>query len=85
MHKGRESVEMERCVLVRKGIVKYKGKPTIEFYKDGKPQYYCYGYMDLMTDEPFEECVNCKKWVYGEQCEKDYEEEIARRKEMGCE
>ena len=50
-------------------------------YKDGKPQYYCYGYIDSMTDEPLEECVNCKKWVDGEQCEKDYEEEIARRKE----
>lgn len=71
---------MERCTLVRKGIVKTKGKPTIEFYKDGKPQYYCYGYFDSMTDEPLEECVNCQKWVDGEQCEKDYEEEIARRK-----
>lgn len=65
---------MEKCVLVRKGIVKRKGKPTIEFYKDGKPQYYCYGYQNAMTEEAFEECKNCKKWVYGEQCEKDYEE-----------
>ena len=73
---------MEKCPLVRKGITRRKGKPSIEFYKDGKPQYYCYGYKDSMTDEPHEACKKCKKWVNGEQCEKDYEEELARRKKV---
>lgn len=29
------------CKAKQKGIVKRRGKPTIEFYKDEKPQYYC--------------------------------------------
>lgn len=50
-----------------------RGKPSTEFYIDGKPQIYCYGWQDGMTDEPFSECKNCFDWVYGEQCEKDFE------------
>lgn len=51
---------------------KGRGKPTTQFYINGKPQIYCYGWMDCMTDEWLEICKQCKDWVYGEQCEKDY-------------
>ena len=65
---------MAKCMLVTKGIVRQKGKPSIEFYKNGKPQYYCMGYMDLRTDEAYPECRECTRWYLGEQSEKDYEE-----------
>lgn len=44
--------------------VKDRGKPSIEFYKDGKPQYYCYGYIDQRTDELLKECKECPEHVY---------------------
>ena len=44
--------------------VKERGKSSIEFYKDGKPQYYCYGYVDSMTDELLDECKRCPEHVY---------------------
>ena len=47
------------CEAKKSGIVKYRGKAGIEWYKDGVPQYYCYGYIDRMTDEPLEICRNC--------------------------
>ncbi len=65
---------MAKCVIVTNGIADKKGKPTIEFYKNNKPQYYCYGYENRMTDEPYQECRDCPKWALGEQCEKDFEE-----------
>ena len=61
-----------KCELVNKGIVKEKGNPSLEFYKNGKPQYYCMGYIDLMTDMEFLECRQCKRYVL--QAEKDHEE-----------
>lgn len=51
------------CKAKKKGIVKRRGKPTIEFYKDEKPQYYCYGYIDVGTDEPIEDCKRCRHFV----------------------
>lgn len=42
---------------------KKKGKPSIEWYKDGKPQYYCMGYIDKMTDDFYADCYVCKKFV----------------------
>lgn len=51
-----------------------RGNPTWEFDINGKPQIYCLGWIDLMTDEPIELCKNCKDWVHGEQCELDFEE-----------
>lgn len=53
-----------------------RGKPTTEFYIDGKPQIYCYGWEDGMTDEPLEICKNCPDWVYGEQCEIDFKKHL---------
>lgn len=44
--------------------VKDIGKSSIEWYKDGKPQYYCYGYIDQRTDELIDECKRCKRHVY---------------------
>lgn len=51
------------CRAKMQGIVKRRGKPTIEFYKNEKPQYYCYGYIDSMTDELLEVCENCSDHV----------------------
>ena len=47
--------------------------PTTEFYIDGKPQIYCRGWIDKMTDEPLEVCRNCMDFVDGEQIEVDFE------------
>lgn len=62
------------CKAKKKGIVKRRGKPTIEFYKDEKPQYYCYGYIDSETDEPLEDCKQCKDFV--ELAQKDLDNHI---------
>lgn len=51
------------CKAKKNGEVKRRGKSTIEFYKDEKPQYYCYGYIDSETDEPLEDCKQCKDFV----------------------
>lgn len=52
------------CQAVKNGEVKVKGKPSIEFYIDGKPQYYCYGYCyDGSSNDVLESCKNCKKHV----------------------
>ena len=60
------------CKAVKKGEVPRRGDPTIEFYKDGVPQYYCYGYVDEGTDELLETCRNCMDNVIYAQ--KDLEE-----------
>lgn len=52
-----------KCPLVRNGTVRRKGKSSIEWWKDGNPMRYCYGYADCMTDEPLAECTQCKKHV----------------------
>ena len=44
--------------------VKDVGRSSIEWYKNGKPQYYCYGYIDQRNDELIEECKQCSKHVY---------------------
>ena len=48
-----------------------RGKATTEFYKDGKPQIYCYGWIDLRTDEPLEICRDCADFVYNAQDDLD--------------
>lgn len=53
-----------------------RGIPTTEFYADGKPQIYCFGYIDSETDEYLEECKKCLDWVYGEQCQNDYKTHV---------
>ena len=32
------------------------------------------GYENRMTDEPYQECMECPRWALGDQCEKDFEE-----------
>ena len=52
------------CEAKRRGIVKRRGNASIEFYINGEPQYYCYGYYDKATDVPLEVCQNCTDFVY---------------------
>lgn len=51
------------CQAVLNGEVKEKGKASIEYYKDGIPQYFCYGWKDSSTDELLKTCLKCKKNV----------------------
>ena len=44
------------CKAKDGGKVSRRGEPSAEWYKDGKPQYYCYGYVDKMSDELLQEC-----------------------------
>lgn len=64
------------CKAKKIGLVPQRGKASIEWHKDGVPQYYCYGYIDRATDELLEVCRNCidhvdhayedfKKWKRG--------------------
>ncbi len=54
---------MADCAAVKAGIVKRKGKASLEFFYSGRPHYYCYGYIDRMTDDPLEVCRECKSNV----------------------
>ena len=51
--------------------VSRRGQSSIEWYQDGKPQYYCYGYIDKMTDELLPECKKCRRHVYKAQDDLD--------------
>lgn len=51
------------CLAKKKGIVKDVGRSSTEWYKNGKPQYYCYGYIDQRTDELIDECKQCYRQV----------------------
>ena len=51
------------CKSKERGKVSRRGEPSIEWYKDGKPQYYCYGYIDKMADELLPECKECRSHV----------------------
>lgn len=68
-------------VHVKKCPYGKRGYPSTEFYIDGKPQVYCYGWEDAMTDEPLDICRNCADWNRGEQCDRDFAEELDRREE----
>ena len=68
------------CKAKKEGQVKRRGNPTIEFYKNGKPQYYCYGYRDAMTEEPLEVCKNCADFV--DRAEEDLQRFKGRRAGM---
>jgi hypothetical protein len=49
------------CKAKKTGEVKERGKASIEWRDDdGKPQYYCYGYINQMTDELLDVCRGCK-------------------------
>lgn len=52
------------CKAVENGEVKRKGKASIEYHdNNGKPVYYCNGWIDSGTDDLMETCSNCKKNV----------------------
>ena len=69
-------------VHVKKCPCEYgRGNSTTEFYKNGKPQIYCYGWEDRMTDEPLEICKNCNDWVNSEQCQIDFKKARMENKE----
>lgn len=48
-----------------------RGRPSTEFYVDRKPQIYCSGWVDRMTDDLLEVCRECPDLAGGYQCEKD--------------
>ena len=48
------------CKAVKTHEVPRRGKPSVEWHKNGAPQYYCYGWKNNMTDELLEVCQNCK-------------------------
>ena len=66
-------VHVKKCPLGKRGY------PTTGFWKDGVPQIYCLGFVNNSTDEPLEECKQCKDFADGEQLEIDFEEEWNRR------
>lgn len=51
------------CKAKLRNDIKDRGRPSIEFYYDNKPRYFCYGYIDPMTDELIDECKNCLEQV----------------------
>ena len=59
-------VHVKKCPLGK------RGKPITEFYKDGKPQIYCMGWIDKMYDEILDECATCPDYIHGEQCCEDF-------------
>ena len=50
------------CKAKERGKVSRRST-SIEWYKDDKPQYYCYGYIDKMTDDLLPECKECRSHV----------------------
>ncbi len=51
------------CKAVTTGQVSRRGRASVEWYKEGKAQYYCYGYIDSMTDTLLPECLECPDHV----------------------
>lgn len=39
------------------------GRKSTEWYKDGKPMRYCYGWLDVQTDDLVKTCQNCPHHV----------------------
>lgn len=52
------------CEAKNRKDIKERGKPSIEFYFENKPRYFCYGYIDNQTDELIPECKKCIEHVY---------------------
>ena len=52
------------CPAKQKGEVPRRGRASIEFHdKQGKPVYYCMGYVDKMNDELIGTCAACRQNV----------------------
>lgn len=52
------------CKAKLRKDIKERGKPSIEFIFNNIPRYFCYGYIDLKTDDLIEECRECAEHVY---------------------
>lgn len=50
-----------------------RGKTFIDYYENGNPVKYCYGYYDKKNDEPLECCKKCLDFFQGEYHEKEIE------------
>lgn len=48
-----------------------KGKPTIEWYKNRIPQYYCHGLVDMRTEFLLPECEECP--IHVDKAQEDYD------------
>lgn len=59
------------CRAKQLGLAPRRGRPTVEWMKGNVPQYYCYGWKDLMTDIPFRVCRECPDYV--DKAQKDLE------------
>lgn len=49
----------------------YRGKSFVDYYEDGEPIKYCYGFTDKANDEPLECCKNCLDFYRGEYAENE--------------
>ncbi len=67
------AVHVKKCPLRN---IFGRARPTTEFYIDGKPQIYCYGWIDNRTDDFMETCQACADWVFGEQSDEDFKKAI---------
>ena len=67
-----------KCILRKRGLE--RGRATVEWYKDGIPQYYCYGQFDRAPEEPLLECRNCRDFV--ERAQEDLEDYLRERKKV---
>lgn len=72
------------CRAKENGKVSKCGKPSIEWYAGGKPQYYCCGYIDKMTDELLPECKECRVHVSKAQEDLDaWNRRVCKQREIG--
>lgn len=71
------------CKAKRTGKVPNRGNPSVEWYKNGKPQYYCCGWENSMTDELLEVCQNCRDNInYAQNDLEKWNEKSSERKAM---
>lgn len=47
----------------------YRGKSFVDYYENGEPIKYCYGFTDKANDEPLDCCKNCLDFYRGEYAE----------------
>lgn len=52
------------CKAKLRQDIKDRGKTSVEFVFEGKPRYFCYGYIDQRTEELIDECRECPENVY---------------------
>ncbi len=52
------------CKAKLRQDIKGRGKASVEFVFEGKPRYFCYGYIDQRTEELIDECRECPENVY---------------------